>query len=488
MDEVYGDAYGPRTLADEASWEAFLGRSDELPAPQINSTFVRSLEDLQVELGWRFLGQRFTLDAFILQNLVFDKVKELDGARRDLPSGLDVMAAFGSTAAQESLELGGETAYPNYPEQMALLRDAVQAQPEEQWRSRFYDSWLYAFFPVLDAKGDGFPSYMRSDGWAFKDLNAGLGSWAELKHDTVLYSKMPEGAGGGGPPCLSGPAPGYVEPNPVAFYRLASLAQTLAQGLEARGMSGSGDLSWSSSEGPPAPGLSELVDGMGTLGEQLQALGDISAKELVGEPLSTEDYATIQAPLGLAERLATMFGQTLMLERIPEVPIVAAVAGGGDQVLEVGTGYVDRILVVVPIGDRSYVAQGGIFSYYEFPVGRDERLTDDEWRERLAGEPPPPLPAWSANFVLEDGSTIDWLAFRVGEVYAITEEGQDLNFRQAPSLSGTVLKKLPRYEYVEIVGGPVEEDGRTWWNLRLCSTDQTGWAVEDQDWYERGWR
>ena len=76
---------------------------------------------------------------------------------------------------------------------------------------------------------------MGTEAWAYKDLNSALGSWAELKHDTALYTKMPESAGGGGPPS-SGPAPGYIEANPEVFYRLAYVAETIAAGLTERGM------------------------------------------------------------------------------------------------------------------------------------------------------------------------------------------------------------------------------------------------------------
>ena len=65
-----------------------------------------------------------------------------------------------------------------------------------------------------------------------------------------------------------------------------------------------------------------------------------------------------------------------------EVPLVAAVSGAQDSVLEAATGYVDRIYVVVPLEGGLEVAQGGVFSYYEFIQPRDQRLTDDEWRDR----------------------------------------------------------------------------------------------------------
>jgi hypothetical protein len=491
MDEVYSRSATVTDLADDDLWEEFLARGDELPAPQINSTFVDFLEELEDERGWRFLGQRFTLDVFILQNLVFTKVGTFEN-KRELPSGLDVMAAFGSEAAYSALVAAGETSYFRYPEQMEILQQAVQAQPEDEWLGTFYSAWLYAFFPQLTRVASEYPAYMGTEAWAYKDLNSALGSWAELKHDTALYTKMPEFAGGGGPPS-SGPAPGYVESNPAVFYRLAYVASTIAAGLTERGME------FTLTEPEPGDfdypqGVGKLITGMEKLGEDFQQLGDIAAKQLAGVPLDQDDLYTIQSCLGPVEcqvlymQLMNEFGVGPEQE-MPPVPVIAAVAGAEQEVLEVGVGEVDRIYVVVPTETGLQIAQGGVFSYYEFPQPRSNRLTDEQWRERLATAPPSG-PGWVTKFRLNGGETVDHLAFRVGDIYIITEEGENLNLRQGPSTSETIIAKLQPGEYVEIIDGPVSADGYTWWRLNLLTGSHTvseGWAVEDQEWYQRAW-
>ena len=162
MDEVYGRSATVVELADDDLWREFMVRSEELPAPQINSTFVDFLEELEDERGWRFLGQRFTLDAFILQNLVFNKVSTIEN-KRQLPSGLDVMAALGSEAAYDALVAAGETGYFHYPEQMEILKQAVSNQPENEWLNTFYSAWLYAFSPQLDRVAGEYPA-IHGDG------------------------------------------------------------------------------------------------------------------------------------------------------------------------------------------------------------------------------------------------------------------------------------------------------------------------------------
>jgi hypothetical protein len=52
---------------------------------------------------------------------------------------------------------------------------------------------------------------------------------------------------------------------------------------------------------------------------------------------------------------------------------------GGDAILEAATGAVDRIFVLIPGSDaKLQLAQGGVYSYYEFLQPRAGRLTDME--------------------------------------------------------------------------------------------------------------
>ncbi len=102
----------------------------------------------------------------------------------------------------------------------------------------------------------------------------------------------------------------------------------------------------------------------------------------------------------------------------------------------------------------------------------------------------PPCPPGRKTFCLPGGKPADVLAFRVGDVYSITEAGKDLNLRQAPSTSAKVLRKLDQYEYVEIIGGPQSANGYTWWQVQVGifgGEEETGWMVEEQTWYERAY-
>ena len=52
-----------------------------------------------------------------------------------------------------------------------------------------------------------------------------------------------------------------------------------------------------------------------------------------------------------------------------------------------------------------------------------------------------------------------------------------LNLRVNPSSTSQELALMKRYEYVVIVGGPVEEEGLIWWQVQMA-TGQVGWAIE----------
>ena len=74
--------------------------------------------------------------------------------------------------------------------------------------------------------------------------------------------------------------------------------------------------------------------------------------------------------------------------------VVADIMSNPSEALEIATGYVDRIYVLVPNNNGQFqVARGGVYSYYEFWVPRDQRLTDEEWWA-LLGSNPPERPDW----------------------------------------------------------------------------------------------
>ncbi len=186
----------------------------------------------QVTKGFRFMGQRFTLDAYVFGQVIWRKVgTETDP--RGLPTGLDFFAALGSGEAYTILNDMGETHYVNFDTQMTKVKTEVAALGIDSWTQNLYWSWLYSFQPLIEPKGSAYPSFMQTQAWTRKDLQTALGSWTELKHDTILYAKQVMAEMGGGGPNVA-PPHGYVEPNPEAYARLLALTQMTYEGLQNR--------------------------------------------------------------------------------------------------------------------------------------------------------------------------------------------------------------------------------------------------------------
>jgi hypothetical protein len=413
MDEVYGPDVTAAKLADEALLDTFIEEANKLPPPRILGMVIADTDDVEeTTKGLRFMGQRFVPDAYIFRQLIYRNVGTRQ-QRRGLPKGLDLLAAMGSERAYEILDGMGETAYENYPEQMAKVQEWISGLNVEEWTETLYNSWLYSFQPLLEVPGDGYPAFMQSPAWVDKQLHTVLGSWAELKHDTILYAKQAYAEMGAGPmPPEPVPPKGYVEPVPQFYARLAALTAMTREGLASRGLLHPQD----------EPSLRRLEE----LARAFQAMAE---KELRNEPLTEEEYTTIRFYGGALELLTMAAadnpeageGGPSYMDEEPQAAVVADVATDPDPdsdgipnpvVLEEAVGRIDQIYAVVPIVQEdgtSYlqVAKGGVFSYYEFPWPADDRLTDEKWRQTLDEGQAPPRPEWIESFFTSEGESSD---------------------------------------------------------------------------------
>ncbi|MBC7249449.1 MAG: DUF3160 domain-containing protein [Anaerolineae bacterium] len=384
---VYGIQLDLATLEqNEKKLDTFIERAMTLRPPRIVSTLVEDTEDpTVVTRGFRFMGQRFIPDSYIFQELVFDKVGDRDNPRL-FPKGLDVPAVLGSERAYDILlNVYDEGRYLNYQEQMEKLREEFASLPEEQWTANLYWNWLHSLRPLLEVKGEGYPAFMQNLAWVDKDLNTFLGSWTELRHDTILYAKQSYTVRAVAQPPTA-EAPGYVEPQPEVYARLASLARQMRDGLSQRGLLND-----------------ELSNKIKDLEDLLLALKTISEKELTNQPLTPEEYNVIRFIGGRLEGLTTFSAELtdeLASEADERMAIVADVHTdtNTNQVLEEAVGDAFTIYVIVPVEGQTVLAQGGVFSYYEFLQPMSERLTDEAWQ---AMSPKPDLPIWVASFVVQ---------------------------------------------------------------------------------------
>ncbi len=158
-------------------------------------------------------GQRFTVDSFILSHMVFDSIV-FKGRKQErmMPSGLDLMAALGNDEA--STLVSDEVRRWNYDANLLASRDFIRQLDPRFWRENVCNIWLDAIRTLDDdvSTVKNVPESMRTAAWQRKQLRTQLASWAELRHDNVLYSKQSYT----GVPACEYPA-GYVEPYPRFF-------------------------------------------------------------------------------------------------------------------------------------------------------------------------------------------------------------------------------------------------------------------------------
>ena len=378
IDEAYGQGISASDLiGDKKGWDRFDELTASLEAPAINSEIFADDEGKtdknEESKGYRFMGQRVTLDAAILDKLIYGNVKQADdGSKRMLPDALDVPAAMGSDMALSVIADEGLDRYPNYYDQMDKAKAVVKKADEDGYRSRsLYGGWLYTLNPILIKKGEGYPSFMTNDEWQKKSLESYLGSYTELKHDTVLYAKQVMAEMGGGDDTLYDDR-GYVEPEPELYDRLYTLTKNTSDGLDKLGVISNED-----------------KEGLRLLGELAKSLRDISIKELNNESLSDDEYELIRGYGGSLEHFwkDTLKNKTdkeyIDSREFPMALVTDIATDPNGSCLQLGIGGASTIYVIFPIDGQLHIGRGGVFNFYQFEQPISDRMTDKEWRIKL---------------------------------------------------------------------------------------------------------
>lgn len=375
--KVYGESPDINRLDDKDKLEQLHEAVKELPAPEI----VPKYTTVSTPAGkqFRLMGQRYIADSEIMQELV-------EPYLRPVPKGLDIMAVLGSQRACDILfkTYEEDKKWEGYTESFNRMKMKFDSLEQDKWQSNMYFGWLWSLKGLLKQFGEGYPYFMQTEAWQDKSLSTALGSWSELRHDTVLYGKGVAAECGGGeePPQVRG----YVEPNIEVYERLLWLTRYSRENLKKKDIL-RGDLE------------SRMADFEGLL----QFLIKCSLKELNNEELSKDEYYQLLTYGGWLEYLTSSLMEdgfkwyqiTSETDRnMAVISDVATVASGG--VLEVGVGPAHEIYVVVPVGGKLYLTRGAVFSYYEFMS--DKRLTDEEWQQLHKNGEHPEQQEWIRSF------------------------------------------------------------------------------------------
>jgi hypothetical protein len=345
---IYGEDYinlSPQDLSEETKLNSFM-------------------DAIKLEAdAFRFMGQRYIPDTYILNTVSQDIT---------MPKGLDVMVVLGSQRAEEILN----EVYHDVSPYLAGLKAEFASYPDDKWAQNVYWNWLYCLMPVLDIKQEGYPPFMQSLAWREKDLAAALGSWAELRHDTILYTQQ----GATGELGFDKMDQGYVEANPEAFARLAAIVNYTWEGLENLDLM-----------------MYEFDMDLFFLKNTLLDLKTIAEKELTNQPLTQNEYSLIRGFGSTIENLMPPLEDPFGDEK-EDMAIIADVHTHFVNCLEEAVGRPLVLYVIVDVAGDLRVACGAAFSYYEFEQPITNRLTDTAWRAMLDTGTAPDMPVWMNSY------------------------------------------------------------------------------------------
>ena len=229
---------------------------------------------------------------------------------------------------------------------------------------------------------------MNSSAWIDEKLTTIMGSYAQLRHDTILYTKQSYT----GIICSTPTA--FVEPYPDFYHSLGMLSQIYKNSFESLCQVGYNFIS----------GYFNFLRFLDTFTYICFRLEDISIKELTQQPLTLEDKTFITSIYH--EKTPYICGPSEAKGWLPyllyglgydyfeadgypnsRATLTADIhtdPNYGD-VLHISTGFLEPIIAYIPSWDGHEIpVVGPVFSYYEFPAPDFNRLTDEEWRGILS--------------------------------------------------------------------------------------------------------
>lgn len=377
------DAAGTAGLSDDAIAQAILDGG--FGAQQIRSHWMlnRSPAEGPLPLNRSFavFGQRYVVDSHVFSKLVFSEVPD-----RMMPSPLDAaFAALGNDQAASLLaDQIGEYSYHG---NLHAVRSVVDGYDEQFWQSSLYNGWLSALRELSPAHlHDDLPTTLRTEAWGRRLTNTQLGSWAQLRHDTILYAKQSYTEADG---CEFPDA--YVDPYPGFYAALARYARQALDVLDTVDItSASGYI------------LDNMRDHFTRMGGAMESLQEMAEFQLSGVPFEQRhlDFVnaavvgevggcTADAPPAYTGWLAELiYQQDFDAEFNPTIADVhtqPTERGGLEvgKVLHVGTGKPRAMVVTVETchGPRAYA--GMAYAYHEHVTRDYVRLTDDEWEAMI---------------------------------------------------------------------------------------------------------
>ena len=460
---------GPSDLFDPETFTLFkeqLNASDDY-GQKIMSHFLLvdpfTSDPGKLPVSYKILGQKFLIDSYIFSEVVFDRIV-YNGEKvwRPMPDPLDAMAALGNEDALALLEEELETY--RYAGNMAGLKYLIESYDNEFWEQSLYNTWLGALRSLNPpSSAEHLPYFMQTTAWHHEKLNTQLTSWAQLRHDNILYGKQSYTGGTG----CSYPYT-YVEPCPELYKRLKLFAQKASDFF---------------SEVLPDEQLSlksKIISYYERYALIMDQLRVISEKELDRQRLSETEVTFLKTMINsymasgpsISGWYADLFFD-LQKGLNPDFTVAdvhtqpttyeGAVIG---KVLHVGNGLINMgvFLAPNPCNPGSIMAFAGPVSSFHTKETLDfERLTDQDWEKEFweGLEPFPERPDWVASY----------LADKSGGARPGGRELEGSVYKGTGTLPGTEQQGV---DYLILFPNPVSEEA----HLRFMLNRESSLEVE----------
>ena len=334
-----------------------------------------------------------------------EQIKGPNGPRL-LPSGVDIAAVLGSQVADLILEESDE--YKNYPplkNQISELKKRVgDLKVPSKSEDSLYSRWLSGLATQWSDDVSSPNDVIQKKFWLRKRLQTGLASWATLRHATVLVNERSGAECGeaGFEPIVLRPPRGYVEPDPKTLEAIASLFDATIDWVKSNGKIWKG--STPKDYGDSDQGLQDgVVRRLIESRDKIRTFQDIAKKELLGKPLTNQEYEEILYVGRAAEHNFLIFKslaqKDFALSTPDPIAKVADVASAGDggTLLLAGVGYPIEWDQIVPFFGRKQVVKGVAYSYYE--TTSKNVMTDKDWASKVNSLP---RPKWIAPYFSSD--------------------------------------------------------------------------------------
>lgn len=362
-------------------WQLRLPKilSDAIVSPNVLAMDKNDL--LRETLGFRIFGQKFTFDSWLYSQLTAGQEKTVPKLP-STPSALFVPTAFGDARAADYTKqfLKNDAGFTDtevsaFMQKLNEQAKTLAAVPQDQWNSSLGTGWLSLLSTLTQTYDQKYPLYMQSQYFPNKQIQTFLGSYAELKHDTLLYAKQSYaemGGGGDDEPPLPPIVRGFVEPN-IQFWNKLNNLVSLTQK-----MFNDNDL-----------GQSQMTSRLTDFKKQVQFFSDMAQKELKGENISDDDYEQLRTTQ-LSYLAQPLDNVDLSDNALKRSELIADVHTDTlkKQVLYEATGRPYLMLTVVGNAGAARLTAGLAFNHYEFTNSLSgNRLTDDDWKKTVYDNP-----------------------------------------------------------------------------------------------------